>query len=153
MLVYHPWTDLYHDLVHYFKYASSAYILVCPRPNGNSLVMQVDPLRWHECCYLWLTKLCLKYSFQILLQISKDLWFVTTIAKRLSWFCEEGGLIWSKIYSGLSQSLYLTRDLICSLSMTDFLMDTQVTLVPFVCPGVKLPCKCVLMWRGRGSLP
>ncbi|KAF9451154.1 alpha/beta-hydrolase [Macrolepiota fuliginosa MF-IS2] len=29
---------LYEDLVHYFKYASSAYCLVCPRPNGKTLV-------------------------------------------------------------------------------------------------------------------
>ncbi|KXN86217.1 putative feruloyl esterase A, partial [Leucoagaricus sp. SymC.cos] len=30
---------LYQDLVHYFKYASSAYTLVCPRPNGKKLVV------------------------------------------------------------------------------------------------------------------
>lgn len=29
------------DLVHYFKYASSAYSPVCPRPNGMKLVMPV----------------------------------------------------------------------------------------------------------------
>ena len=33
--------DLYDDLVHYFKYASSAYSFVCLRPNGNTLVLQV----------------------------------------------------------------------------------------------------------------
>lgn len=32
------------QLVHYFKYASSAYSLVCPRPNGNHLVA---PVRYH----------------------------------------------------------------------------------------------------------
>lgn len=32
-------TDTYEDLVHYFKYASSTYIVLCPRPNGNTLVM------------------------------------------------------------------------------------------------------------------
>jgi len=34
-------SELYHDLVHYFKYASSAYSPVCPRPNGKKLVMPV----------------------------------------------------------------------------------------------------------------
>lgn len=34
-------TDTYEDLVHYFKYASSTYIVLCPRPNGNTLVMNV----------------------------------------------------------------------------------------------------------------
>lgn len=34
--------DLYEDLVYYFKYATSAYSPVCPRPNGNSLVIEVD---------------------------------------------------------------------------------------------------------------
>jgi len=31
-------TDVYRDLVFYFKYASSAYTLICPKPNGNILV-------------------------------------------------------------------------------------------------------------------
>ncbi|KAF5362359.1 hypothetical protein D9756_002795 [Leucocoprinus leucothites] len=31
--------ELYHDLVHYFKYASSAYSAICLRPNGKKLVM------------------------------------------------------------------------------------------------------------------
>jgi hypothetical protein len=35
-------TDTYGDLVHYFKYASSTYVLVCPRPNGNTLVLNVS---------------------------------------------------------------------------------------------------------------
>jgi hypothetical protein len=34
-------TATYEDLVHYFKYASSAYILLCPRPNGKTLVSNV----------------------------------------------------------------------------------------------------------------
>ena len=34
--------ELYENLVYYFKYATSAYSPVCPRPNGNSLVMEVD---------------------------------------------------------------------------------------------------------------
>lgn len=33
---------LYDDLVHYFKYASSAYTAVCPRPNGQALVAQIS---------------------------------------------------------------------------------------------------------------
>ncbi|KAF9483201.1 alpha/beta-hydrolase [Pholiota conissans] len=32
--------DLYEDLVYYFKYATSAYNSVCPRPNGNTLVVE-----------------------------------------------------------------------------------------------------------------
>lgn len=32
---------LYHDLIFYFKYASSAYSTVCLRPNGNHLVLPV----------------------------------------------------------------------------------------------------------------
>lgn len=41
----HAWTpflELYDDLVFYFRYASSAYITVCPRPNGKHLCMQVS---------------------------------------------------------------------------------------------------------------
>ncbi|KJA25089.1 hypothetical protein HYPSUDRAFT_214138 [Hypholoma sublateritium FD-334 SS-4] len=34
--------DLYGDLVYYFKYATSAYSPVCPRPNGNSLVIEIS---------------------------------------------------------------------------------------------------------------
>ncbi|KAJ7051985.1 alpha/beta-hydrolase [Mycena amicta] len=33
-------TDTFADLLHYFKYASSAYSPVCLRPNGNVLVLQ-----------------------------------------------------------------------------------------------------------------
>ncbi|KAF7311869.1 Lipase-3 domain-containing protein [Mycena indigotica] len=32
--------DIFADLLHYFKYASSAYSPVCLRPNGNALVLQ-----------------------------------------------------------------------------------------------------------------
>ncbi|CAK5270345.1 unnamed protein product [Mycena citricolor] len=31
---------IFNDLVHYFKYACSAYIPVCPRPNGQNLVLE-----------------------------------------------------------------------------------------------------------------
>ncbi|KAF9459039.1 alpha/beta-hydrolase [Collybia nuda] len=31
--------NVFKDLVHYFKYASSAYSIICPRPNGNTLVL------------------------------------------------------------------------------------------------------------------
>ncbi|KAG2017474.1 lipase [Coprinopsis cinerea AmutBmut pab1-1] len=31
-------TEKYEELVHYFKYASSSYALICPRPCGNKLV-------------------------------------------------------------------------------------------------------------------
>ncbi|KAJ3573589.1 hypothetical protein NP233_g2347 [Leucocoprinus birnbaumii] len=31
--------ELYQDLVHYFKFATSAYTLICPRPNGKKLVL------------------------------------------------------------------------------------------------------------------
>ena len=34
-------SDLYNDLVYYFKYASSAYTAPCLRPNGNHLVIEV----------------------------------------------------------------------------------------------------------------
>ena len=37
-------SGLYEDLVHYFKYASSAYQPICLRPNGNALVSQVASL-------------------------------------------------------------------------------------------------------------
>ncbi|KAF8333871.1 alpha/beta-hydrolase [Amanita rubescens] len=37
--------ELFHELVHYFKYASSAYVPLCPRPNGKHLVSPlVNPL-------------------------------------------------------------------------------------------------------------
>ncbi|KAJ7616865.1 alpha/beta-hydrolase [Mycena polygramma] len=32
--------ETYDELVHYFKYSSSAYAPVCMRPNGNTLVLQ-----------------------------------------------------------------------------------------------------------------
>lgn len=41
---HHISPELYEDLVHYFKYASSAYQPICLRPNGNTLVSQVASL-------------------------------------------------------------------------------------------------------------
>lgn len=38
-------TDLLEELVHYFKYASSAYSPICLRPNGNHLVLAVREFR------------------------------------------------------------------------------------------------------------
>ncbi|EKM82241.1 hypothetical protein AGABI1DRAFT_112309 [Agaricus bisporus var. burnettii JB137-S8] len=35
---------LYQDLVHYFKFASSAYSVICPRPNGKKLVLPFSSL-------------------------------------------------------------------------------------------------------------
>ncbi|KAF8626594.1 hypothetical protein AX17_006512 [Amanita inopinata Kibby_2008] len=38
-------SEIFGDLVHYFKYASSAYVLLCPKPNGKHLVSPfVNPL-------------------------------------------------------------------------------------------------------------
>lgn len=34
----HRMIDVFDDLKFYFKYASSAYDIVCPSPNGNVLV-------------------------------------------------------------------------------------------------------------------
>jgi len=34
--------DVFDNLAFYFKYASSAYDITCVRPNGNTLVMQVQ---------------------------------------------------------------------------------------------------------------
>ncbi|KAL0574308.1 hypothetical protein V5O48_007646 [Marasmius crinis-equi] len=34
--------DTFNDLVFYFQYASSAYVDSCARPNGNTLVLQID---------------------------------------------------------------------------------------------------------------
>ena len=34
----HRMIDVFDDLKFYFKYASSAYDIVCPSPNGNDLV-------------------------------------------------------------------------------------------------------------------
>jgi hypothetical protein len=33
--------EKYEELVHYFKYASSCYVLLCPRPCGNTLITTV----------------------------------------------------------------------------------------------------------------
>jgi len=34
--------DKYEELVRYLKYASSAYSPICPRPNGNKLILQIS---------------------------------------------------------------------------------------------------------------
>ncbi|TFK73240.1 alpha/beta-hydrolase [Pluteus cervinus] len=86
----------YDDLVHYFKYASSAYVPVCPRPNGKHLVT-----------------------------------------------------LFSNVVTDIQG--FVARDderkevVVClrgSLSLTDFLLDSQLVLIPFKCPGISAPSGC-----------
>lgn len=41
--------DLLDDFVRYTKYSSGAYQLVCPRPLGNTLVVQVKAFSYELC--------------------------------------------------------------------------------------------------------
>jgi len=85
--------DLYLNLVYYFKYASSAYTVLCPRPNGNHLVLQLsNPVT----------------DIQGLI-VRDDARKEVVVALR------------------------------GSISVTDIVIDSQVLLVPFASPGVKLP--------------
>jgi len=85
--------ELYNDLVHYFKYASSAYSFVCLRPNGNTLVLPFsNPLN------------------DIQGYVARD--------------------------NHRKEIIVALRG---SVSIANILADAQVVLVPFVCPGVKLP--------------
>ncbi|KDR78622.1 hypothetical protein GALMADRAFT_244080 [Galerina marginata CBS 339.88] len=99
-------TELYEQLVFYFKYASSAYVVVCPRPNGNHLVTELlNPLT------------------DIQGFIARD-----------------------------NERKQIVVALRGSASLTDVLMDSQIVLVPFISPGVKLPgsakvhCGFLLAW-------
>lgn len=91
---YDLWTDAtYKDLIHYFKYASSTYVTICPRPNGKTLVLPFS---------------------NVMTDIQG---FVARDSNR--------------------------REIIVALrgstSIVDFLMDTQILLVPFVTLGVSVP--------------
>ncbi|PPQ69748.1 hypothetical protein CVT26_014023 [Gymnopilus dilepis] len=85
--------ELYDELVFYFKYASSAYCFVCPRPNGNHFVAELSNA------------------------LTDTQGFVARDEKRKE----------------------IVVSLRGSASVTDILLDSQVTLVPFISPGVKLP--------------
>ncbi|KAF8645887.1 hypothetical protein AX16_007545 [Volvariella volvacea WC 439] len=82
--------SLYDDLVHYLKYASSAYVPLCPRPNGKTLVTQ----------------------------------FSNPITDIIGFVARNDG----------------HRELIVSirgsLSVTNFLEDSQIVLVPWLAPGI-----------------
>ncbi|KAF4597213.1 hypothetical protein EYR40_007665 [Pleurotus pulmonarius] len=86
-------SGLYDNLVHYFKYASCAYVPVCPRPNGRHLVL---PVRFTNP--------------------------VTDVQGYVARDNERKELIVA---------------LRGSLSLTDFLMDGSLVLVPFISPGIK----------------
>jgi len=81
------------DLVFYFQYASSAYSLDCPKPNGNTLVTEFSEV------------------------ITDTQGFVARDDNR------------KEIVVALRGST----------SLTDFLVDAQIELVPFVSPGVSPP--------------
>ncbi|KAL0945501.1 hypothetical protein HGRIS_000985 [Hohenbuehelia grisea] len=86
-------SELYDDLVFYFKYASCAYNLVCPRPNGKHLVTPfTNP-------------------------VTDIQGFVARDDER-------------------KEIVVAIRG---SLSLTDFLMDGQLALVPMISPGVSVP--------------
>jgi len=84
---------LYEDLIHYLKYATSAYSLVCPHPNGQTLVMQLSNPYTHI------------HGF-----IARD-----------------------------DSRKELVVALRGSASVVDAILDTQIALIPFVCPGCDLP--------------
>ncbi|KAF8071540.1 alpha/beta-hydrolase [Lyophyllum atratum] len=83
----------YKDLIHYFKYASCAYNIICPRPNGKTLVLQFS-----------------NAMTDIQGFVARD--------------------------SSRDEIIVALRG---SVSIVDFLMDTQIFLVPFVTPGVSAP--------------
>ncbi|KAG9224978.1 hypothetical protein CCMSSC00406_0001871 [Pleurotus cornucopiae] len=82
---------LYDNLVHYFKYASCAYVPVCPRPNGRHLVLP----------------------------------FTNPVTDVQGYVARD------------NEKKELVVALRGSLSLTDFLMDGQLVLVPFISPGIK----------------
>ncbi|KAF9496685.1 alpha/beta-hydrolase [Pleurotus eryngii] len=87
---------LYDNLVHYFKYASCAYVPVCPRPNGRHLVLPfTNPVTDVQ-------------GYVARDNERKEL--VVALRGRVAWG---------------------------SLSITDFLMDGQLVLIPFISPGIK----------------
>ncbi|GLB44783.1 putative lipase (class 3) [Lyophyllum shimeji] len=83
----------YKQLIHYFKYASSAYNLICPRPNGQTLV----------------------------LPFSNVMTDIQGFVARDSWRKE------------------IVVALRGSASIVDFLLDSQIVLVPLVTLGVSAP--------------
>ncbi|PFH50300.1 hypothetical protein AMATHDRAFT_75703 [Amanita thiersii Skay4041] len=85
--------SLFNDLVFYFKYASSAYQLVCPNPNGNTLVAVINNL------------------------VSDTQGFIARDDSRQE----------------------IVVSLRGSTSSTDFLLDAQIEMSPFVSPGVNPP--------------
>ncbi|KAF9522842.1 alpha/beta-hydrolase [Crepidotus variabilis] len=85
--------DLYKNLIHYFKFASSAYATVCPRPNGKKLITPVS-------------------------NPGTDV----------------GGFI-----ARDDDRKEIIVSLKGSASITGAVLDAQVLLVPFLCPGCKLP--------------
>lgn len=89
-------TRTYDELVHYYKYASSAYVPFCPRPNGQLLVTRLSNM------------------------LTDIQGFIVRDDKRKE----------------------IVLSLRGSLSVTDFILDFQLLLVPFSCPGVTVPDDC-----------
>ncbi|PFH46768.1 hypothetical protein AMATHDRAFT_77517 [Amanita thiersii Skay4041] len=83
-------SDLFDDLVHYFKFASSAYTLLCLKPNGKHLVSP----------------------------------FVNTLTDIQGYVARD------------DHRKEIVVALRGSTSIVDFLMDTQIVLVPFMVPGI-----------------
>ncbi|KAF8983310.1 Alpha/Beta hydrolase protein [Cyathus striatus] len=85
--------DTFNDLVFYFQYASSAYSLVCPKPNGNTLVTMINNV------------------------VTGTQGFITRDDNKKE----------------------IVVSLRGSTSPTDFLIDAELLLIPFVSPGVNAP--------------
>ncbi|KAF5379658.1 hypothetical protein D9615_005772 [Tricholomella constricta] len=101
----------YKDLIYYFKYASSAYNVICPRPNGNTLVLQFSNA------------------------MTDIQGFVARDSKRKEIVIAIRGRHFRMIHPCHPKIDSIGR----SASIVDLLLDTQVLLVPLITPGVSAP--------------
>lgn len=90
-------SEIFEQLVFYFKYASSAYTLLCPKPNGNHLVSPVREIM-HK------VKSARFHRNRLLarpLMAFKDTWPETIIGRRSSLLSVEGEKTSSRASNGV----------------------------------------------------
>ena len=143
-------SELYHDLIHYFKYASSAYSPVCPQPNGKKLIMPVRDSVQHA------NKLSSKspeISFPTFRETSKDMLPVMMIDTKSSSHFGEGNH-----WRNESQQIIISW---ISVSILTWIADASLILVPFIASGAKVQCRYsrstsigqLMDFNSRGSCP
>ncbi len=114
--------ELFHELVHYFKYASSAYVPLCPRPNGKYLVSPVCPL---------VDAFKFAYKHDLACESIDGYPRIYCAWRRQEGTCSRAP---RKVHNYvLSSSWYLTS---FSVSVVDFLTDVEMVLVPFMVPMI-----------------